>query len=651
MMTRKQIYTILILLSAGLMLGQIIATNRTDTLLLQQSRFSAVNNIYNEREKELEKQLEDGIVSEGEFSEQSSELEKRRQQALDNERRELPVFSANDRSRWATIRVLVEPDMRVQQTVTLADGTEKTETVWYAIDKAQNVRGWDTIDMVKHDIAGRDMKVLQVQQTLTPPSEGLDEKEIEEKTERKFIWSITDKWIDGWEMIEIGTDEGNAVQITPAMRVQQTTTLPNGTVRTDTVWYAKDPDGETVSEFQALYNTLQGKIESLSKIYLRDANEPEVPERPGLENRPGTGYLYSSKPPLLPTLMAIPYALIYKASDGKITLDSEPFLVVRTTLILCNLLPMILCWFLLARLIERFGTTDWGRLFSVAFVCFGTFLSTFSITLNNHSPAVVCITIAFYSVVRIVFDKETRLRYFAAAGFFGAFAVVCELPALLFLALIGFWILCHNYRRTLFVFLPAALIVAGGYFATNYVAHQTLFPAYSQPEWYFFEYERGGRVLQSHWHNPQGLDKGEPDQMKYVFHSTVGHHGLFSLTPVWILSFIGLAFWLVDRRYWSMSLIILFTSLVVFAFYMTLKLELRNYGGNTSALRWMFWLAPLWSTALVAAADRFGRLAFFRAIALLCLFVSAMSAAYPTWNPWTMPWTYNLLQYLPQCLQ
>jgi hypothetical protein len=30
---------------------------------------------------------------------------------------------------------------------------------------------------------------------------------------------------------------------------------------------------------------------------------------------------------------------------------------------------------------------------------------------------------------------------------------------------------------------------------------------------------------------------------------------------------------------------------------------------------------------------------------LLCLVVSVMSAAYPIWNPWTMPWTCNLLEY------
>ncbi|MDR0327759.1 MAG: glycosyltransferase family 39 protein [Planctomycetaceae bacterium] len=523
MFTRQQIYTLLILLSAGLMLGRILAVNRTDTILIQKNRIEQIPKQLADKEK----RLRDAKRYDTEEDLQA-DLERTREKLLLDAQFELPVFSANDRSRWDTIRALVEPDMRVQRTVALPDGKQRTATVWYAIDKAQSVRGWDTIDMVKHDL----------------------------------------------------------------------------------------------------------------------------PDQPGEGPQPGGGYLYSSKPPLLPTLMAIPYALMYRTSGGKLSLENEPFLVVRVTLIVCNFLPLVLCWFLLARLIERFGTTDWGRVFCVAFICFGTFISTFAVTLNNHFPAVVSVTIALYCVVRIIYDKETRWWLFVLAGLFGAFAVACEKPALLFCVLIALWLLCYQFRRTLLLFVPAALLVAGAHFATNYAAHQTLLPAYSQRAWYFYQYERGTqsngkpRVLDSYWQSPAGLDRGEENHSTYVFHSTLGHHGLFSLTPVWGLSFIGLGIWLFDRRYRNMAAIILFTSLVVFLFYMALPLQLRNYGGNTSALRWLFWLAPLWSVPLVAAADWCSRKSYLRAVALMCLIVSAMSAAYPTWNPWTMPWAYNLLEYI-----
>ena len=565
MLTRRQIYTLLIVIAAGLMLGRIAAVNRTDTILIERDRVAQIPQQLSEKEQ----RLRNAGIPEDELQ---AEMERTEEQLRSNASFQLPVFSANDRSRWNTIRVLVEPDMRVQRTVTQSDGTERTETVWYAIDKAQNVRGWDTIDMVKHNNVAADISF------------------------------------------------GNAV---------------------------KQASEEIVEKVSGLIEKISGG---------EVAAENDMPEQPEADAEPSDqiapGYLYSSKPPFLPTLMAVPYAVMYVASDGKLSLEKEPFLVVRVMLILCNFLPLVLCWFLLSRLIERFGTTDWGRVFSVAFICFGTFLSTFVVTLNNHVPGMVSVTIALYCAVRIVFDKETRWWYFVLAGLFGAFAVACEKPALLFCCLLGLWLFWNQWKHTLLFFLPAALLIASAFFATNYIAHKTLLPAYSQQGWYFYEYERGTNsagqpvVRQSYWKNPQGFDKGEECRETYIFHSTVGHHGLFSLTPVWALSLLGLCIWLFNRQYWCMSLIFLLTSVVVFAFYMSLPLELRNYGGNTSALRWVFWLAPLWSVVLVAAADWFSKIVFLRAIALACLIVSAMSAAYPIWNPWTMPWTYSLMQYI-----
>jgi hypothetical protein len=88
---------------------------------------------------------------------------------------------------------------------------------------------------------------------------------------------------------------------------------------------------------------------------------------------------------------------------------------------------------------------------------------------------------------------------------------------------------------------------------------------------------------------------------------------------------------------------ILAMSLIVFTFWMAQAQPNRNYGGMTSALRWMFWFVPLWSVPLVTAADWFGKYCWGRCFAVLLLAVSVMSAAYPIWNPWTHPWIYQIL--------
>ena len=147
------------------------------------------------------------------------------------------------------------------------------------------------------------------------------------------------------------------------------------------------------------------------------------------------GHLYSSKPPLLPTLMAAVYWPIYHFTGA--TLGTHPFEIGRFMLVSFNVVPLVIYFLLLAALVERFGMSDWGRIFVMAAATFGTFLTTFAVTINNHLPAAVCAAAAVYPAVRIWFDDERRLRYFVTAGLFGGLAAVNEFPAASLLAVLA----------------------------------------------------------------------------------------------------------------------------------------------------------------------------------------------------------------------
>ena len=67
------------------------------------------------------------------------------------------------------------------------------------------------------------------------------------------------------------------------------------------------------------------------------------------------GHLYSSKPPLLPTLMAAVYWPIYRLFGA--SLATHPYEIGRVMLVVFNLLPLLAYFVLLACLIERFGTS------------------------------------------------------------------------------------------------------------------------------------------------------------------------------------------------------------------------------------------------------------------------------------------------------
>ena len=102
----------------------------------------------------------------------------------------------------------------------------------------------------------------------------------------------------------------------------------------------------------------------------------------------GADHLYSSKPPLMATLMAGEYWLIYRATGA--TLGEYPYEIGRFMLVTINVIPMLVYFYVLALLAERLGTTDWSRIFMLAAACFGTFLTTFAVSINNHLPAAVC---------------------------------------------------------------------------------------------------------------------------------------------------------------------------------------------------------------------------------------------------------------------
>jgi hypothetical protein len=84
-------------------------------------------------------------------------------------------------------------------------------------------------------------------------------------------------------------------------------------------------------------------------------------------------------------------------------------------------------------------------------------------------------------------------------------------------------------------------------------------------------------------------------------------------------------------------------SLVLLGFYLV---KSNNYGGMTSCLRWLLWLAPLWLIAMLPLADEVGKRPWSRRFAYLGLGIAVFSATYSAWNPWRHPWLYDLLEKL-----
>ena len=127
----------------------------------------------------------------------------------------------------------------------------------------------------------------------------------------------------------------------------------------------------------------------------------------------------------------------------------------------------------------------------------------------------------------------------------------------------------------------------------------------------------------------------------------IGHHGIFSLTPVLLISMIGIMqhVFARERALRSLHVLIFLITLVVLLFYV---FKTNNYGGGAQGLRWTFWLIPLWLIALPRGVDTLFQSRFTTVIALVLLGVSVFSAMYatvPPLGPWSQSWLHWLLEY------
>jgi hypothetical protein len=394
---------------------------------------------------------------------------------------------------------------------------------------------------------------------------------------------------------------------------------------------------------------------------------------------------YSSKPPLLATLMAGLYWLLQQITGW--TLANQYVETVRVLLLIIHPLPFALYLWVLGQMAERYGRTDWGRFFVMAAGCFATLLPAFLNTFNNHTLGTFSVLFALYSVTAIWEKRQSAKpqavgHHYFLAGLFAAFAAANELPALSFACAVGLLLMWRSPVRTLCFFVPPALLIAAGFLWTNYLAVGQLRPAYSEfggpPPFQrkvlgdLDEKELGSPWYQyegSHWRKPvvgqsprHGIDWARyyENRWSYALHLLVGHHGVFSLTPIWLLAFIGMIVGLTGRGTaasvasqpspasptalpWFIAPLTLIVSLVVIGFYLVMS---ENYGGFAIGPRWLIWLTPLWLVCLLPVADWLAASRWGRGLALILLGISTFSAFYSNWNPWRHPWIYDFLEWM-----
>jgi hypothetical protein len=231
--------------------------------------------------------------------------------------------------------------------------------------------------------------------------------------------------------------------------------------------------------------------------------------------------------------------------------------------------------------------------------------------------------------------------------------------------------LWKDWKRTLLFFVPAAAIPVAGFFVTNYLAIERWTPAYGEFGGPWYEYE-GSAWKRDPNKEPRGIDWAGTKESRatYAFNLLLGHHGLFSLTPILFFAVAGMYLGVASLRRRTgaeaeltgglrpsarrvgdlrpsagplIAVLTLYLTVVVTGFYLY---KTTNYGGWSNGPRWLMWLTPFWLLTMAPILDWLSVRRWGRILALAFLALSVFSVSYRDWNPWRHPWIYQVFDAL-----
>ena len=293
----------------------------------------------------------------------------------------------------------------------------------------------------------------------------------------------------------------------------------------------------------------------------------------------GSNYI-SSKPPTLSTLGAGVY-WAYQGLTGKKISRHEGDVVRVVSLCtggLCHLIFLIffyrLCELLLRR---RLAITV-----AMAGACFAYLGVGYATHINNHSTAAALAVCGLYYAFRIRLKRDERWWHWPLAGLVLGLLPAIDLSGVAITALISLYLLAHDWKKALLTFVPALLPGLIAQLVLTYQISGSLKPFYLNSEIKAFK--------QFHFRNPGDIDGLREPKHIYAFNVLFGHHGLFSMTPLYIFGVWELIRSLRHRRYLRESLV---CAGAIAAFLVYYIFRSRNYGGWCVGMRWLVPVMPL----------------------------------------------------------
>lgn len=265
-----------------------------------------------------------------------------------------------------------------------------------------------------------------------------------------------------------------------------------------------------------------------------------------IKDEAGKDHYYSSKPPLLSAVVAGVVLGLQKLASlvtgQAYTFREHPMFYMRTTIVLLQIVPFLIMLWLVRQHVVRLTDSPFVQNFSIGLAAVGTFLTPYLIPLNNHVMGACCMMFALHAALRIWQDGRREWYWFVIAGLFGGLTFAAELPAAVFGAVLGLALFYKSPRRAVLLCLPMMALVVGAYFYTNYQVTGSLKPIpmrfSERPGPY--DYEGSYWYKNTYFDGPSNIDAANEPKQVYLANLLLGHTGFFSLTPIFLLSLLGL---------------------------------------------------------------------------------------------------------------
>jgi hypothetical protein len=294
------------------------------------------------------------------------------------------------------------------------------------------------------------------------------------------------------------------------------------------------------------------------------------------------GRFYSSKPPMIPTYTAGVYFLYNKITGHTFKTHEREAVFVCTlaTGWLSHVVTLIYLFRMARRLLRR-DLAVLGVVTAGAWAYLGVGYATH---LNNHTIAAAAVLVGFFHAHCAAERQDAHLRHWLVSGLCFGFVPTFDIPAATFSAAAFVYLLLANWRKTLLLFVPAALPGIALHLWMMESIYGSVLPVQIRKE----AHQYTGSYF---WKRRAGIDALREPKYLYAFHALIGHHGLLSMTPLFLFSLAGLARNLRRRvPMFREALFVAASTILLTLFYVYWT---RNYGGWSVGFRWFIPFMPL----------------------------------------------------------